>query len=59
MPRSKVSMVLQSSTGELVEQTIRLIFPASNNEVEYKVMLVGLDLTLILVAARLEAKGDS
>ena len=50
---------MQSPTGELVEQAIRLSFLVSNNEVEYEAMLSGLDLALILAAARLEVKRDS
>ena len=39
---------MQSPTGELVEQAIRLSFLVSNNEVEYEAMLSGLDLALNL-----------
>ena len=42
-----------------MEQAICLSFLVSNNEVEYEAMLSGLDLTLILAAARLEVKRDS
>ena len=59
MSRSIVGLVLQSPTRELVEQAICLSFLVSNNEVEYEAILSGLDLTLILAAARLEVKRDS
>ena len=42
-----------------MEQAIRLSFSIFNNEVEYEAMLVGLDLTLMLAAARLEVRRDS
>ncbi|RVW73190.1 hypothetical protein CK203_057332 [Vitis vinifera] len=57
--RSKVSLVLQSPTRKLIEQAIRLSFSTSNNEVEYKVVLVGLDLALMLTATKLEIRIDS
>ncbi|RVW75366.1 Retrovirus-related Pol polyprotein from transposon 17.6 [Vitis vinifera] len=43
---SEVGLLLQSPTGEHLEQAIRLGFPASNNEVEYEAILSGLDLAL-------------
>ena len=55
----EVGLVLQSPTGELVEQTIRLSFPTSNNETEYEVVFAKLDLTLMLAATKLEIKSDS
>ena len=45
---SRVGLLLQSPTGEQVEQAIRLGFLASNNEAEYEVILSGLDLALAL-----------
>ena len=42
-----------------MEQAIRLSFLIFNNEVEYEAMLVGLDLTLMLAATRLEVRRDS
>ncbi|RVW34465.1 Retrovirus-related Pol polyprotein from transposon opus [Vitis vinifera] len=41
---SGVGLLLQSPTGEHLEQAIRLGFPASNNEAEYEAILSGLDL---------------
>ncbi|RVW46034.1 hypothetical protein CK203_068689 [Vitis vinifera] len=43
---SGVGLVLQSPTGEHLEQAIRLGFSASNNEAEYEAILSGLDLAL-------------
>ena len=43
---SGVGLLLQSPTGEHLEQAIRLGFPASNNEAEYEAILYGLDLAL-------------
>ena len=50
---------MQSPTGELIEQVIRLSFSTSNNEVEYETILAGLDLALMLVTTKLEIKSDS
>ena len=45
---SRVELLLQSPTGEQLEQAIRLGFPASNNEAEYKAIMSRLDLALAL-----------
>ncbi|KAL6334658.1 hypothetical protein AAG906_019522 [Vitis piasezkii] len=57
--RFGVSLILQSPTGELIEQDIRLSFFASNNEAEYETVLAGLDLALILATTKLEIRSDS
>ena len=54
-----VGLILQSPTGELMEQAIRLSFSASNNEVEYEIVLARLDFSLILVATKLEIGSNS
>ena len=59
MSRFRVCLILQSPTGELIEQSIQLNFSVSNNEAEYEVVLVGLDLTLLLAAPKLEIRSDS
>ncbi|RVW72331.1 Transposon Ty3-I Gag-Pol polyprotein [Vitis vinifera] len=56
---SRVGLLLQSSTGEQLEQAIRLGFPASNNEAEYEAILFGLDLALALSVSRLRVYSDS
>ena len=48
-----VGLLLQSPTGEHLEQSIRLGFPASNNEVEYEAILSGLVLALALSVSKL------
>ncbi|RVW53693.1 hypothetical protein CK203_069108 [Vitis vinifera] len=57
--RSRIGLILQSPTGEPMEKAIHLNFSATNNEVEYEVVLVGLDLALVLVATKLEIRNDS
>ncbi|XP_034709724.1 uncharacterized protein LOC117932556 [Vitis riparia] len=57
--RSGVGLLLQSPTGEHLEQAIRLGFPASNNEAEYEAILSGLDLVLTLSVSRLRIYSDS
>ncbi|RVW21060.1 Retrovirus-related Pol polyprotein from transposon opus [Vitis vinifera] len=54
-----VGLLLQSPTGEHLEQVIRLGFPASNNEAEYEAILSGLDLALALSVSRLRVYSDS
>ena len=54
-----VGLILQSPTGELIEQVIRLSFFTSNNELEYETILAGLDLALMLVTTKLKIKSDS
>lgn len=47
---SGVGLLLESPTGEQLEQSIRLGFPASNNEAEYEAILSSLSLTIALFA---------
>ena len=42
-----------------MKQSICLSFSTSNNEVEYEVVLTGLNLALMLVAIKLEIRSDS
>ncbi|KAL6319224.1 hypothetical protein AAG906_013898 [Vitis piasezkii] len=56
---SGVGLVLQSPTGEHLEQAIRLGFFASNNEAEYEAILSGLDLALALSVSKLRIYSDS
>nr|CAN78757.1 hypothetical protein VITISV_035650 [Vitis vinifera] len=56
---SGVGLLLQSPTGEHLEQAIRLGFSASNNEAEYEVILSGLDLALALSVSKLRIYSDS
>ena len=55
---SGVGLLLQSPTGEHLEQVIRMGFPASNNEAEYEVILSGLDLALTLSVSKLRVYSD-
>ncbi|RVW61604.1 hypothetical protein CK203_065405 [Vitis vinifera] len=56
---SGVGLLLQSPTGEHLEQAIRLGFSASNNEAEYEAILSGLDLALALSVSKLRIFSDS
>ncbi|RVW37155.1 Gag-Pol polyprotein [Vitis vinifera] len=56
---SGVGLLLQSPTGEHLEQAIRLGFPTSNNEAEYETILSGLDLALALSVSKLRVYSDS
>ncbi|WJZ94286.1 hypothetical protein VitviT2T_013160 [Vitis vinifera] len=54
-----VGLLLQSPTGEHLEQAIRLEFSASNNEAEYEAILSELDLALALSVSKLQIYSDS
>ena len=54
-----IGLLLTSPTGERIEQAIRLGFSASNNESEYEVMIVGLELALAVGANCLLIRSDS
>nr|CAN81178.1 hypothetical protein VITISV_004998 [Vitis vinifera] len=56
---SGVGLLLQSPTGEHLEQAIRLGFSASNNEAEYEAILSGLDLAFALSVSKLRIYSDS
>ncbi|RVX23644.1 Gag-Pol polyprotein [Vitis vinifera] len=56
---SGIGLLLQSPTGEHLEQAIRLGFSASNNEAEYEAILSGLDLALALSVSKLRTYSDS
>ena len=57
--RSGVGLLLKAPTGERLEQSIRLDFPASNNEVEYEAILSGLGLATTLNALKVKIHNDS
>ena len=54
-----MGLLLQSSTGEQLEQAIRLGFPTFNNEAKYEAILVGLSIALTLSTSKLEIHSDS
>ena len=56
---SGIGLLLQSPTGEHLEQAIRLGFSASNNEAKYEAILSGLDLALALSVSKLRIYSDS
>ena len=56
---SKVGLLLQSLTGEQLEQAIRFEFSASNNEAEYEAIMSELNLVLALATSKLIIYSDS
>ena len=54
-----IILQLKSPAGEKIEQAIRLGFSASNNELEYEVILVGIELAAIVSADKLLIRSDS
>ncbi|RVW43429.1 hypothetical protein CK203_070334 [Vitis vinifera] len=56
---SGVGLLLKTPIGERLEQSIRLDFPASNNEAEYEVILSGLGLATTLNTSKVKIHNDS
>ncbi|RVW51767.1 hypothetical protein CK203_066843 [Vitis vinifera] len=56
---SGVGLFLKAPIDEQMEQSIRLDFPASNNEVEYEAILSGLVLATTLNASKVKIHSDS
>ena len=52
-------MILQSSKGLSIAQEVKFTFVASNNEVEYEAVLLGLRLAKELSVTNLELQCDS
>ena len=52
-------MQLKAPTGEIIEQAIRLDFPASNNEIEYEAILAEIDLTKSVSSEKIIILSDS
>ena len=52
-------MVIQTSEGDKIKCMIRLDFPTTNNEAEYKVLVVGLDLAKVAGAKNVVLHCDS
>ena len=53
--RADIDLQLTSPTMERIEQVVRLGFSASNNELEYEALIVGLELALVVGANSLSA----
>ena len=56
---SGIGIRLESPTKEVLEQSFRLAFLASNNEAEYGALIAGLRLAKAIVAKRIDAFCDS
>uniref|UniRef100_A0A2N9IJ88 Uncharacterized protein n=1 Tax=Fagus sylvatica TaxID=28930 RepID=A0A2N9IJ88_FAGSY len=54
-----VGVVLKSQEGDIIKQAMRLQYPTTNNEAEYKALLVGLKTAKILGATELDVRSDS
>ena len=52
-------MILISPKREILKYTVRLQFPITNNEAEYKALLIGLSLTKVLKAKTFIVQADS
>ena len=51
--RAGGGLQLKALIGERMEQAIWLDFPASNNEAEYEVILVGINLTISISSEKI------
>ncbi|KAL8099611.1 hypothetical protein AgCh_032031 [Apium graveolens] len=56
---SGAGLVLQSPDGFLIEYTMKLDFPTTNNEAEYEALIAGLGLAGTLRVKNLKVRGDS
>ena len=52
---SRISIHIESPTKEVMEKSFRLIFPASNNDAEYKALVAGLKLAKAIGAKKIDA----
>ncbi|XP_057811428.1 uncharacterized protein LOC131025645 [Salvia miltiorrhiza] len=59
MRGSGLSLVLISPQGDMVEQSVRCQFKATNNEAEYEAMLAGLELAKEIGVKRINVFSDS
>ena len=53
-----LGLQLKALTREIIEQTIRLDFPASNNEAEYEAIIAGIDLATSVSSEKIIIKSD-
>ena len=54
-----LGLQLKAPIGEIIEQAIRLDFPSSNNEVEYEVIITGIDLAICVSSEKIIIRSDS
>ena len=54
-----IGVVLKSPEADMLKHKVRLHYPTTNNEVEYKALLKGLELTKSLGAESVLVQGDS
>ena len=59
MKKVEVGVVLISPTKETLKYAVRLQFPVTNNEIEYEVLLTGLNLVKALEAKNLIVQANS
>ena len=54
-----MGLQLEAPTGEVIEQAIRLDFPASNNEAEYEAIIAELNLAISVSSEKIIINSDS
>ena len=54
-----LGLKLKAPTGEIIEQAVRLDFPASNNEAEYEAIIVSLDLAISVSSEKIIIRSGS
>ena len=57
--RAGLGLQLKALTGEIIEQAIRLDFPASNNEAEYEAIIARIDLVISVSSEKIIIRSDS
>ena len=56
---ARLGQQLKASIREIIEQAIRLDFPASNNEVEYEAIIAGINLAIPISSEKIIIRSDS
>ena len=54
-----LGLQLRALTREIIEQTIRLDFPTSNNEAEYEAIIITIDLVISVSSEKIIIRSDS
>ena len=54
-----LELQLKAPTGEIIEQAIRLDFPASNNKAEYKAIIAGINFAMFVSLEKIIMRRDS
>ena len=54
-----VGIIISNNKGEILKKAVKLVFPCSNNQTEYKALATGLDLAKEMKIPKIRVYGDS